>query len=104
LVGSTTASARCTPSCGTASGAGWRSCDDPRSLERYFTVIADSQALADIVAVAPGGSTSLKRFFGIWFSEPPGLATEGPGHAGTEPQSGPRIGNVIDAGRLGWDN
>jgi hypothetical protein len=29
-------------------------------------------ALADIVAAAPAGSTSLKQSFGIWFSPPPG--------------------------------
>lgn len=49
----------------------WPVHDDPRNAERYFAVIADSGALADIVAVAPGGSTSLKRYFGIWFSPPP---------------------------------
>jgi hypothetical protein len=56
----------------------WPSYDDPRSRERYFAVIADSQALADIVAVAPSGSTSLKQFFGMWFSPPPGPAPRGP--------------------------
>jgi hypothetical protein len=50
----------------------WPIYDDPRNQERYFAVIADSQALADIVAVAPAGRTSLKQFFGIWFSPPPG--------------------------------
>jgi hypothetical protein len=49
----------------------WPIYDDPRNQERYFAVIADSQALADIVAAAPTGSTSLKPFFGIWFSQPP---------------------------------
>ena len=49
----------------------WPIYDDPRSQERYFAVIADSQALADIVAASPGGSTSMKQFFGIWFSQPP---------------------------------
>ena len=53
----------------------WPIYDDPRNSERYFAVIADSQALADIIAVAPTGSTSLKPMFGIWFSQPPG-----PGH------------------------
>jgi hypothetical protein len=52
----------------------WPVYDDPRNQERYFAVIADSQALADIVAAAPAGSTSLKQFFGIWFSQPPGLS------------------------------
>jgi hypothetical protein len=50
----------------------WPVYDDPRNQERYFAVIADSQALADIVAAAPAGSTSLKQFFGMWFSQPPG--------------------------------
>jgi hypothetical protein len=49
----------------------WPIHDDLRSAERYFAVIADSGDLADIVAVAPGGSTSLKGHFGIWFSPPP---------------------------------
>ncbi|HET9967288.1 MAG TPA: hypothetical protein VFQ68_03565 [Streptosporangiaceae bacterium] len=49
----------------------WLIHDDPRSAERYFAVIADSGALADIVAIAPGGSTSLKDHFSIWFSQPP---------------------------------
>jgi len=49
----------------------WPIHDDPRNAERYFAVIADSGALADIIAVAPGGSTSLKGNFGIWFSPPP---------------------------------
>jgi len=50
----------------------WPIYDDPRNQERYFAVIADSEALDDIVATAPAGSTSLKGFFGIWFSKPPG--------------------------------
>ncbi len=50
----------------------WPIYDDPRNSERYFAVIADSEDLADIVAAAPAGSTSLKPFFGIWFSQPPG--------------------------------
>ncbi len=54
----------------------WPTYDDPRNQERYFAVIADSGALADIVAAAPTGSTSLKQFFGMWFSQPPG---PGPG-------------------------
>jgi hypothetical protein len=48
----------------------WPIYDDPRNQERYFAVIADSEALADIVAAAPTGSTSLKQFFGMWFSKP----------------------------------
>lgn len=50
----------------------WPIYDDPRNQERYFAVIADSGALTDIVAAAPAGSTSLKRFFGMWFSQPSG--------------------------------
>jgi hypothetical protein len=49
----------------------WPIYDDPRNQERYFAVIADAEALADIVAAAPTGSTSFKQFFGIWFSQPP---------------------------------
>ena len=49
----------------------WPIHSDARSGERYFAVIADCEALADIVAVAPGGSASLKQFFAIWFSKPP---------------------------------
>jgi hypothetical protein len=48
----------------------WPIYDDPRNQERYFAVIADSEALADIVAAAPTGSTSMKQFFGMWFSKP----------------------------------
>jgi len=55
----------------------WPIYDDPRNQERYFAVIADSEALADIVAAAPAGSTSLKLMFGIWFSKPPGLSPRG---------------------------
>ncbi len=50
----------------------WPIYDDPRNAERYFAVIADSQALADIVAAAPTRSWSLKPLFGMWFSKPPG--------------------------------
>jgi hypothetical protein len=56
----------------------WPIYDDPRNTERYFAVIADSEALADIVAAAPTGRTSLKQFFGIWFSQPP---DPGPGRS-----------------------
>ena len=49
----------------------WPIHDDPLNGERYFAVIADCEALADIVAAAPAGSTSLQPFFGIWFSQPP---------------------------------
>ena len=48
----------------------WPIYDDPRNAERYFAVIADSQDLADIVAVAPTATTSLKPDFGIWFGPP----------------------------------
>lgn len=50
----------------------WPIYDDPRNTERYFAVIADSEALADIIAAAPTATTSLKQSFGIWFSQPPG--------------------------------
>ena len=56
----------------------WPIYDDPRNTERYFAVIADSEALADIVAAAPTESTSLKRSFGIWFSMPPDPAPRNP--------------------------
>jgi len=46
----------------------WTIYGDPGNAERYFAVIADSEALADIVAAAPTGSTSLQQFFSIWFS------------------------------------
>ena len=59
----------------------WPIYDDPRNQERYFTVIADSQALADIVAVAPAESTSLKRFFGMWFNPPSGPGPRRPGRS-----------------------
>jgi hypothetical protein len=49
----------------------WPIYTDPRNAERYFAVIADSEALADIVAAAPAGSTSLKQSFAIWFSKLP---------------------------------
>jgi hypothetical protein len=52
----------------------WPIYDAPRNAERYFAVIADSGALADIVAAAPTGSTSLKQSFGIWLRKPPGLS------------------------------
>jgi hypothetical protein len=52
-------------------GHGWPIYEDPRNVDRYFAVIADSEALADIVGAAPTASTSLKPSFGIWFSKPP---------------------------------
>jgi hypothetical protein len=48
----------------------WPVHDDPGSAERYFTVIADCELLADVVAMAPDQETSLSRYFGIWFSKP----------------------------------
>jgi hypothetical protein len=56
----------------------WPIYDDPRNAERYFAIIADSEALADIVAAAPTGSTSLKQSFAIWFSKLPGPAPKSP--------------------------
>jgi hypothetical protein len=47
----------------------WPVYDDPDSGQRYFAVIADFAALADIVADPPGRQVSLQRFFGMWFSE-----------------------------------
>ena len=55
----------------------WLACFDDTATERYFAVIADSEALADIVAATPTGTTSLKQFFGIWFSKPPGPGPRG---------------------------
>ncbi|MFY9930763.1 MAG: hypothetical protein WAK82_22455, partial [Streptosporangiaceae bacterium] len=52
----------------------WPIYDDPRNAERYFAVIADCDTLADIVATAPTGETSLKPDFGIWFSQLSGPA------------------------------
>jgi hypothetical protein len=49
----------------------WPIHDDPRSGERYFTVVANPETLADIVAEAPAGRTSLRRFFDMWFNPPP---------------------------------
>jgi hypothetical protein len=46
----------------------WPIYDDPRNQERYFAVIADSEALTDIVAASATGRTSLKPSFGVWFS------------------------------------
>jgi hypothetical protein len=56
----------------------WPIYDDPRNAERYFAVIADSEALADIIAAAPTASTSLKPSFGPWFSKLPGPAPKTP--------------------------
>jgi hypothetical protein len=50
----------------------WPIYNDPRNQERYFAVVADSHALAGILAAAPADSTSLKPFFGVSFSQPPG--------------------------------
>jgi len=47
----------------------WPVHDDAESGERYFAVIADCEAVADIVATAAARKASLKRFFPIWFSK-----------------------------------
>ncbi|HWG15908.1 MAG TPA: hypothetical protein VG268_21800 [Streptosporangiaceae bacterium] len=48
----------------------WPIHDDPRTTERYFAVVAIPETLADIVAEAPSGSISLKRYFSMWFNPP----------------------------------
>ena len=48
----------------------WPIYDDPRTAERYFAVIVTPETLADIVAEAPTGTTSLRRYFGMWFNPP----------------------------------
>jgi hypothetical protein len=48
----------------------WPIHDDPRTTERYFAVVAVPETLADIVAESPSGSTSLKRYFTMWFNPP----------------------------------
>ena len=74
----------------------WPIYDDPRNAERYFAVIADSEALADIVAAAPAGSTSLKPFFGMWFSQPPGPGPRRSRARGTD--AGPGSGRTSSGG------
>ena len=49
----------------------WPIHDDPRNNERYFAVIADCQALTDIVAAADRRRASLRRHFAIWFRPAP---------------------------------
>ena len=49
----------------------WPIHDDPRNSERYFAVIADCQALKDIVAVAGRRRVSLRPHFAIWFRPAP---------------------------------
>jgi hypothetical protein len=49
----------------------WPIHDDPRNNERYFAVIADCQALKDIVAVAGRRRVSLRPHFAIWFRPAP---------------------------------
>ena len=49
----------------------WPIHDDPRNNERYFAVIADCQALNDIVAVARRRRVSLRPHFAIWFRPAP---------------------------------
>jgi hypothetical protein len=47
----------------------WPVHDDHETGERYFAVVADCAAIADIVATAPAAEESLKQFFPIWFSK-----------------------------------
>lgn len=49
----------------------WPIHDDPQNNERYFAVIADCQALEDIVAVAGRRRVSLRPHFAIWFRPAP---------------------------------
>ena len=49
----------------------WPIHDDPRNNERYFAVIADCQALKDIVAVAGRRHVSLRPQFAVWFRPAP---------------------------------
>ena len=49
----------------------WPIHDDPRNHERYFAVIADCQALKDIVAVAGRRRVSLRPHFATWFRPAP---------------------------------
>ena len=56
----------------------WPIWDDPGNAQRYFAVITDCQALADIVGVARTGRSSLKSrrvslkdHFAIWFRRSP---------------------------------
>ena len=49
----------------------WPIHDDLRNNERYFAVIADCQALKDIVAVAGRRRVSLRPHFAIWFRPAP---------------------------------
>jgi hypothetical protein len=48
----------------------WPIYDDPSTGERYFAVVVVPETAADIVAGAPRSSTSLRRFFGMWFNPP----------------------------------
>lgn len=47
----------------------WPVHDDEENGERYFAVITDCEAVADIVATAPATRASLQRFFPAWFSQ-----------------------------------
>jgi hypothetical protein len=47
----------------------WPVHDDEENGERYFAVIADCEAVADIVATAPATRASLQRFFPAWFGK-----------------------------------
>ena len=56
----------------------WPIWDDPGNAQRYFAVITDCQALADIIGVARTGRgslksrrVSLKDHFAIWFRRSP---------------------------------
>jgi hypothetical protein len=49
----------------------WPVCEDPGNDQRYFAVIADCEALQDIVAVTPTGRVSLRDRFSIWFRKAP---------------------------------
>jgi hypothetical protein len=76
----------------------WAIYDDPRNQERYFAVIADSQALADIVAASPTGSTSMKQFFGMWFSKPPSPGPSRSRDVAADAEPGLRGGSSTEGG------
>ncbi|HMD26386.1 MAG TPA: hypothetical protein VKH61_19975, partial [Streptosporangiaceae bacterium] len=64
----------------------------------YFAVIADSQALADIVAASPTGSTSMKQFFGMWFSKPPSPGPSRSRDVAADAEPGLRGGSSTEGG------
>ena len=76
----------------------WPIYDDPRNQERYFAVIADSEALADIVAASPTGSTSMKQFFGMWFSKPPSPGPSRSRHVAADAEPGLCGGSSTEGG------